>query len=329
MSTRKPPTTPPAASSCAAALKQFAPRPPQPQRLSLAPFLHRPDLTLDVLRLDLIDPQLSGNKWYKLRPHLLQALAQGHTRIVSLGGAHSNHLHALAAAGQRFGFTTIGLVRGPLEYQGQLTPTLADASAWGMQLHALSRAEYARRYQADWLAATARSHNAYIIGEGGADACVLSAMQEFAPLLSRYDLVAVACGSGATLAALASAAAAPTEVLGVSVLKDEGSTAARVQALLQATPHCPYRIESRFHNGGFARLNRTLLKFMDRFAACCKIPLEPVYSGKLFHALLDGAGQALLAERPSGQRVLAIHTGGLQGARAMQRKISNLRATAQ
>jgi 1-aminocyclopropane-1-carboxylate deaminase len=64
-------------------------------------------IELAVLRLDLIDPLISGNKWFKLSSYLALAAESGAAGLISLGGAHSNHLHALAAAGQRWAFPVV------------------------------------------------------------------------------------------------------------------------------------------------------------------------------------------------------------------------------
>ena len=94
----------------------------------------RAGVELAVLRLDLLDPLLSGNKWFKLRPHIEAAAAAGAYGLISLGGAHSNHLHALAAAGQRFGFATVGLLRGEAHKPGQAEAFLDDACTYAEQL---------------------------------------------------------------------------------------------------------------------------------------------------------------------------------------------------
>ena len=109
-------------------LPDWAPRAPlQPLPLDWA---QAAGVELAVLRLDLLDPLISGNKWFKLSQHLAAAQACDAAGVISLGGAHSNHLHALAAAGKRFAFNTVGLLRG----HPQQTPTISDLQAFGMQL---------------------------------------------------------------------------------------------------------------------------------------------------------------------------------------------------
>src|SRR5690606_38441434 len=119
---------------------------------------------LAVLRLDLIDAELSGNKWYKLRPHLELAARAGRAGVMTLGGSHSNHLHAVAAAGARFGFATVGLLRGePCD-----TPTVRDLQAFGMHLHWLGYGGYRARHRADfWESWRERYPELHPVPEGG------------------------------------------------------------------------------------------------------------------------------------------------------------------
>ncbi len=271
--------------------------------------------TLDVLRLDLVGGNAPGNKSYKLRHNLRLARERGVTRVLSFGGAWSNHLHALAAVGAELGIETIGIVRG-----GE-TPTamLADAQRWGMRLLPVSREEYRRRddpgYQREL---AARFHPCQVIPEGGANPEGVLGCREIAGLLPagvRWNRLAVAVGSGATLAGLVASAAGVDEVTGIAALRATGDLETRVTSLLERSglrAQLPWRIEHGFHCGGFARVDPALREFMLDFEARHGLALEPVYTGKLFLAvdrlLASGAWGA-------GERILALHTGGLQGRR--------------
>lgn len=278
-------------------------------------------VTLDMLRLDSIDPLISGNKWFKLRDHLRAAQQEGAESVLSFGGAFSNHLHALAAAAQVQGLGSIAIVRGerPLN-DADLSPTLADCEAMGMQLHFVSRSEYRLRNETVYQQGlSARFNGAYLVPEGGGGALGLSGAAGIAEYFdaAKYDLIACACGTGTTLAGLAMALAeAPGKtILGVSALKDKGSIARAVSVLLQGKPAAGWRIDSRFHCGGFARINAELVALMGQYRDDFDIALEPVYTAKLMLALQHMIGSGDVA---AGTRVLAIHTGGLQGLRGLQ-----------
>ncbi len=279
-----------------------------------ADWVHQHKVAVGVLRADLVDTELSGNKYFKLLPNLQAAREQGHHTLLSFGGPWSNHLHALAAAGRRFGFRTIGIVRG--ERDGELTDCLRDASNNGMQLHRVSRDEYRCKTDADWqhsLIGQFGPH--YLIPEGGANLAGVLGCQRLLPASHDYTHIMVACGTGTTLAGLATSSRIP--VTGIQVLKGDGYLQREVATLLQRyglQESCNWQVLDDWHAGGYARTTPQLLDCMHRFEADTGVPLEPVYSAKLVQAL------AALVERdffPTGARVLAVHGGGLQGRRSL------------
>lgn len=291
------------------------------------PLLRQRSIALDVLRLDTLDQHLGGNKWFKLQTYLRDARRLGYTRLLSFGGAWSNHLYALAAAGQRFGFATLGIVRG--ERPPALNPLLADLQRMGMQLVFVSRSEYRRRDEAAYLdqLRTQFGGDCYVIPEGGAGALGVHGASDILPvaLHNTYDVFALACGTGTTAAGLINALPASACVLGFSVLRD-GDSLQRAVAAMAPDAQASWRIENDFAGAGFARASSTLVQFMDAFSVGTGIPLEPVYTGKLFMGLYS------LIERgdfAAGTRILALHTGGLQGLRGMQPMLEKLRAAGQ
>lgn len=269
-----------------------------------------------VKREDLLHPQLSGNKFYKLYYTLQRARQQGITRLLSFGGAYSNHIHALAAAGALFDFETVGIIRGsPGAYP---SPTLADAARWGMRLQHVSRADYRRRYDAGyWAELQAQWGACLIIPEGGSHADGVSGARAIAAALNpvAYDLLCLPCATGTTLAGMISAARPQIRIQGYCVLKGMQTLAADVAQLLSACGPDPlpeWDICHDYHGGGYARMPQTLLDFMHKFTLETGIPLDPVYTGKMFWGLHDQLQRGLI--RP-GATVIAIHTGGLQGCR--------------
>lgn len=280
------------------------------------PVLDAHGVRLAVLRLDLLHPFISGNKWFKLRPVLEQAQAMGQKTLLSFGGAWSNHLLALAAAGQEFGFSTIALVRG--EVLRPLNPVLHAAEAFGMQLVPVTRADYRQRHSAAFLQSLReRWPQARIIPEGGATLEGVVGCQDIARAL-RWTLpatgprrVALATATGTTLAGLVSALDDTVCVDATLVLKGEDRLSAQVRQWLEqlpAGPRADWGVVQGWHGGGYARRCPELDAFMAGFTARTGIALEPVYTGKMMWSVY---GRILQGEIPPGSEVIAIHTGGI------------------
>lgn len=281
------------------------------------------DAGIEVLvrRDDLIDPELSGNKFYKLFFNLRVAREQGFTRLLSFGGAYSNHLHALAAAGNRYGFSTLGVVRG--ERPAQLSPTLSDAEAWGMQLVFISRADYRDKSEPELLAELqSRYGGFYLIPEGGANLAGARGMQLLGQALEQqmkgdYTAVCMACGTGTSLAGLAAGIDSAKFGLGFSVLKGEGelgnSISTTYRQLCDSGVAANWRLITGFHAGGYGKKHpEYLTQFWQDFERSSGISLDPVYTLKLFWGIHSLAQQGYW---PRGSRIVAIHSGGLQGRR--------------
>ncbi|ARA81990.1 1-aminocyclopropane-1-carboxylate deaminase [Pseudomonas amygdali pv. tabaci str. ATCC 11528] len=298
------------------------------QRLNL-PWLQDAGVEVAILRLDLIDSLISGNKWFKLSEHLPQAVEAGAEGLISLGGAHSNHLHALAAAGRRFGFPTVGLLRG----HAQQTPTVLDLQAFGMQLHWLGYAGYRARHAADfWLPWQAQYPELYPIAEGGgglAGALGCARLREMVDSQlghlgwDDYHGWWLAVGTGTTLAGLLLAEAGAHPVYGAMAVPDDHGVAQNIVAVLKeaagsqanASPNLPAAcVLLAASRGGFARTDAALLDFIASSEAHSGVPLEPLYTGKALLALHD---EVLAGRFKSGSRLVLVHTGGLQGRRAM------------
>ncbi|ARD13203.1 MULTISPECIES: 1-aminocyclopropane-1-carboxylate deaminase/D-cysteine desulfhydrase [Pseudomonas] len=298
------------------------------QRLNL-PWLQDAGVEVAILRLDLIDSLISGNKWFKLSEHLTQAVEAGAEGLISLGGAHSNHLHALAAAGRRFGFPTVGLLRG----HAQQTPTVLDLQAFGMQLHWLGYAGYRARHAADfWLPWQAQYPELYPIAEGGgglAGALGCARLREMVDSQlghlgwDDYHGWWLAVGTGTTLAGLLLAEAGAHPVYGAMAVPDDHGVAQNIVAVLKeaagsqvnASPNLPAAcVLLEASRGGFARTDAALLDFIASSEAHSGVPLEPLYTGKALLALHD---EVLAGRFKSGSRLVLVHTGGLQGRRAM------------
>ncbi|KPC05300.1 1-aminocyclopropane-1-carboxylate deaminase/D-cysteine desulfhydrase [Pseudomonas syringae] len=298
------------------------------QRLSL-PWLQHAGVEVAMLRLDRIDTLISGNKWFKLSDHLKQAVTVGAQGVISLGGAHSNHLHALAAAGKRFGFPTVGLLRG----HAQQTPTVLDLQAFGMQLHWLGYTGYRARHAADfWQPWQARYPELYPIVEGGgrlAGALGCARLREMVDSqLGQMDWDDyhgwwLAAGTGTTVAGLLLAEAGAHPVYGAMAVPDDHGIAENIMAVLGEAAGSQEKAASELpaacvlldaSRGGFARTDPALLDFIASSEVQGGVLLEPLYTGKALLALHD---EVLAGRFEPGTRLVFVHTGGLQGRRAM------------
>ena len=288
------------------------------QSLQVAPLCQVHDALLDdrkielwIKRDDLLDPIISGNKWRKLKYILQDALTQGADTVISMGGAYSNHLHALAYVGKALGLKTTGLIRG--EQPETLTPALCDMQNWGMELKFVSRSDYRllRKYKG-WHDLPGIKPQHYWLPEGGAQALAIKGVAELVNEIDvAYDILCAPCGTGATLAGMIDAVPEQVSVMGFAALKNAGFLQTHVESLLpRSSPN--WRINLDYHFGGFAKSNAELMTFIADFEFKTGIPLEPVYTGKMMYALYD-----LLSKNAfkSGQRIIALHTGGLQGNR--------------
>lgn len=290
-------------------------QPPSPLQRLHHPLLEQHRLTLWIKRDDLLHPLISGNKWRKLKYILRQALSEQASGILSFGGAYSNHLHALAAAGHRLDLPTVGVVRGEPQSNN---PTLVDTRRWGMTLDFVDRQQYRRRQDADWLAELARRYPGYVIvPEGGSCPQALPGVAELWQELERelpaLDELILPVASGGTLAGLLSARPASTRVRGYAVLKGAGWLKEEVCRLYPpAAQDHGWKLELNHHGGGYAKSSATDKAAIAELAKQLGVPLEPIYSGKALLGLLRDIEAGRYA---AGSRLLFVHTGGMQGAR--------------
>lgn len=260
-------------------------------------------------------PAFSGNKWRKLKYNLLEARRLGFRQLLSFGGAYSNHIAALAAAGKLFGFHTIGVIRG--EPHEPLNPTLAFAEACGMQLHYLDRTSFREKATMDW---SHTGHPAlgppYILPEGGTNALALAGCAELGREIQQQcdpDFLGIACGTGGTLAGSAMGLSQKTRICGFPVLKGGSFLKEDIENLWRENhfENLPsWALYTDYHFGGYAKWNKDLLQFIQAFRHQHGIPLDPVYTGKICFGVFDLMQQGCF---PRGSTVCIVHTGGLQG----------------
>jgi len=295
------------------------------------PLLQERQIELWLKRDDLLHPVISGNKWRKLKFILNHALELGSDTLISMGGFYSNHLHALAYAGKELGLKTIGLVRG--EQPQDLSPTLEDCRNWGMDLRFVSRSDYRRlRQYREAFDLPGIQPGQYWLPEGGAQAFALQGIAELVEEIDiPFDVLCLPCGTGTTLAGCIAALDGAKTAIGFAALKNADFLTRDVESLLTESPltptlsrrergerapfgkfHCNWQINQNYHCGGFAKTTPELLEFIRAFELIQQIPLEPVYTGKMLYGLFDMIAKGEFAP---GQRIIAVHTGGLQGRR--------------
>ncbi|MFM5158467.1 1-aminocyclopropane-1-carboxylate deaminase/D-cysteine desulfhydrase [Aeromonas veronii] len=282
---------------------------PSPLQRLHHPLLTRYDVELWCKRDDLIHPAISGNKWRKLKYHLLHAREHGKRHLLSFGGAYSNHIHALAAAGYQTGLRTTGIIRG--EADAVSNTTLRDARRWGMDLVFVDRQSYRRRQDPDWLAQF-DAPDTLIVPEGGSSPLAIPGVAElvgevpFSP-----DLWVLPCASGGTLAGLIAGKRDREQILAIAVLKGGGFITDEVCRLHPAATSIPgWRIALDHHDGGYAKFSPALWQWVQDFSADTGLPLEPIYSGKAMWGLFRELAAGRIAP---GSKIVFIHTGGMQG----------------
>lgn len=276
-------------------------------------------IRLHMLRLDLIHPEISGNKWFKLKYNLEFAKQNDFKKILSFGGAYSNHIVATAAAGNFFGIETIGIIRG--EAHEPLNNSLAFAQKCGMKLEYVSRNEYRNKSDDDFLNELKIKYpDAYIIPEGGANHLAIKGcaeINEFIP--SETELICLACGTGSTMAGIVSAVKPYQKVIGFSALKGGDFLLKDVNRFLKGynVNSNNYSINTHCHFGGYAKFNGQLIDFMNDFYTKTTIPLDFIYTAKMMYGLLDMIKKGEIKEK----NIIAIHTGGLQGNFSIKEKL--------
>jgi 1-aminocyclopropane-1-carboxylate deaminase len=284
-------------------------------------------IKLSVLRLDTMHPLVNGNKWFKLKYNLQQAQQQNYTTLLTFGGAYSNHIFATAAAGKIFGFHTIGVIRG--EERLPLNPTLSFAVDQGMQLVYLSRETYRQKHTRELQEDLKQSFGEiFIIPEGGSNLNGVRGCTEIIRESTNYDTICLACGTGTTLGGIALSLNQRQRVIGFPVLKKGEFLNQEIEHLLRnylksglPTPHnspAPWELICDYHFGGYAKVNDELRIFRQQYDQKEKIPLDYLYTAKMFYGVMDLLQKGFF---PVGDRLLLLHTGGLQGNLGMEKDL--------
>jgi 1-aminocyclopropane-1-carboxylate deaminase/D-cysteine desulfhydrase-like pyridoxal-dependent ACC family enzyme len=278
-------------------------------------------VNLYIKRDDLIHPYVSGNKWRKLKYNIAQVQSENKSGILTFGGAFSNHIHATAAAGKIWGFHSIGIIRGEAHYA--TNPTLSFATEAGMQLHFWTRELYKRKDTPQVLKELQAQYPLHlIIPEGGSNTMALAGCKELLEEINiDFDYCAVACGTATTLAGMAMALKAHQNALGFAVLNAPGYISQQLEHF-EVKNNAQIKILEDYHFGKYAAIDKRLVEFIDWFEATHPIKIDPVYTGKMLYGLYDLMKKKYFHK---GSKIMAIHTGGIQGYNGMLEKINKLR----
>lgn len=268
----------------------------------LAPY----GVRLWLKRDDLIDPDIPGNKWRKLKYNLQAARDRGFSRLLTFGGAFSNHIRATAAAGGRFGFETVGVIRG--EEHVPLNDSLAYAAGRGMTLTYLDRATYRRKTEPAVLAALTHEFGpCYVLPEGGSNGLAVRGTAELvAEITTDFDVLCCATGTGGTLAGIAAGLSGPRRALGYSVLKGGEFLAGEVRRLQReayGTATTNWSVEAGFHFGGYAKRTPALDAFVAGFGERHGVTPDRVYEAKMLYGVFAGVEAGVFAR---GTRIVAV-----------------------
>jgi 1-aminocyclopropane-1-carboxylate deaminase/D-cysteine desulfhydrase-like pyridoxal-dependent ACC family enzyme len=263
-------------------------------------------IELELLRLDLFHPIISGNKYFKLKYNLATAIDLGFEGIISFGGAYSNHLHALAYAAREKNLKSIGIIRG--EEHRPLNDTLRDCEVWGMQLIYISREAYRNKTEDVIMNDIQTAYpNFYLVPEGGDNALGQQGAAEiYQHIGESYDVICASVGTATTLKGIATAAANHQVIIGFSALKN---------AYYEYEPIQLESIIQAYHFGGYAKHNAELISFMKQFKDAFQVELDFIYTAKMMYGIFDLIQHNYFEK---GTKLIAVHSGGLQGNRGLK-----------
>ena len=282
------------------------------------------NVNIFLKREDLLHSVISGNKWRKLKYNLIEANNRGCKTVLTFGGAYSNHIHATAGAGKIFGFKTIGIIRG--EEHLPLNPTLKDAKEFGMQIHYVSRSDYRRKTESEFIEMLHKKFGEfYLVPEGGTNNLAIKGGTEIIDDINiDFDYIVSACGTGGTLAGVISGLNGNKKAIGISALKGAGFLIDNISNYVKnytGKTFNNWEVKLNYHFGGFAKTKPEQIIYMQKFEKLNNIKLDPIYTSKMIFAIYDMIKNN---EIENGSTVVALHTGGLQGRRGKEKIINRV-----
>lgn len=266
-----------------------------------------------IKREDRIHDFVSGNKYRKLKYNILEADKLGFKTLLTFGGAFSNHIAAVASVGKVCKFKTIGIIRGEeLESKIESNPTLQFAKSCGMQFEFVSREDYRKKTSEAFINRLKETFgDFYLVPEGGTNDLAVKGCEEILTDADKdFDYICCAVGTGGTISGLINCSKPGQQVLGFPALKGDFLQ----QDISKFVSKTNWKLITDYHFGGYAKINRELVEFINRFYNQNEVPIDPVYTGKMLFGINDLIVQGYF---PEGAKILAIHTGGLQGISGM------------
>ncbi len=268
---------------------------------------------LFMKREDLIHPEISGNKYRKLKYNIIEAQKLGIDTLLTFGGAFSNHIAATASVGKEFGFKTIGIIRGEeLCDMVDENPTLKFAKSCGMQFKFVSRSDYREKTSELFINNLIDEFGEfYHVPEGGTNNLAIRGCEEILSDTDKeFDFVCSSVGTGGTISGLINCSKPSQQVLGFPALKGDFLK----NEIIKFAHQSNWQLILDYHFGGYGKINKDLIDFINKFKKDTEIPLDPVYTGKMMFGIFDLIEKGFFVK---GSKILAIHTGGLQGIEGM------------
>ena len=264
-------------------------------------------------RLDLISNPVSGNKYFKLKKNIEYALKSKFKSIITFGGAYSNHIHATSIIAKQNNLKCIGFIRG--EERLPLNPTLDDAVKNGMEIIYLSREEYRKINDKDYLNhLNTKYENSYIIPEGGTNLLAIQGTESIINPDDKYEYICCPIGTGGTISGIINSSNHNQKIIGFSAIK--GVKKLKDDIILNVNKN-NWVINEDYCQGGYAKISKELINFIKDFYETKNIPLDCIYTGKMMMGVLDLIKKNKFSK---GSNILIIHTGGIQGNRGINKR---------
>lgn len=297
------------------------------QRIHLR-ILAEKEIELWIKREDEIHPEVSGNKFRKLKYNILQAKKENKNTILSFGGAFSNHILATASAAKMEGLNSIGVIRGEelgedLKATLSSNPTLSAAYSYGMKFVFISREDYRKKSEPEMISKlNLELGDFYLVPEGGTNELAVKGCEE---ILTKddeqFDYICSCVGTGGTLAGLINSSSSNQKVLGYPALKGD-FLKEEIEKFVSSKNN--WELITDYNFGGYAKHPIELIQFINEFKKQTDIALDPIYTGKMMYGILD---QVQNDKFSKGSKILVIHTGGLQGIKGINQQLEKKKKT--
>ena len=271
-------------------------------------------VSLFIKRIDQVHPFVSGNKWYKLKYNLLDAKKHKFNRLLTFGGAYSNHIAATSYAAKENGFKSIGIIRG--EKHLPLNPTLHFASKNDMKLYYVSRRDYDKKLDNGFVNDLRnRFGDFYLLTEGGTNYLAIKGATEILDKYDTYDYVCCPVGTGGTISGIINSTTNNQKGIGFPAIKNFVKIEKNIN---NWTNKDNFSFIDAYLGNGYAKVSDELINFINKFYLLHKIELDAVYTGKMLMGIFDLVTKKYFKEDSS---ILVIHTGGLQGNKGMSERL--------